>query len=124
MQNKCPRCREGNLFVDANPYHLKNTVKMPDACPVCGQQYELQTGFYFGTGFVSYALTVALSGFTFVLWWLTLGFSITDNSIFWWLGVNAAILLLLQPPVQRLARSFWIAFFVRYDKNAAHVAES
>ncbi|MCW3124232.1 MAG: hypothetical protein JWQ38_3724 [Flavipsychrobacter sp.] len=90
---------------------------MPDVCPVCGQKFELQTGFYFGTGFVSYALTVFLSGLTFVLWWFTIGMSIRDNRVWWWLGVNAALLILLQPLLQRLSRSIWIAFFVRYDKN-------
>jgi Protein of unknown function (DUF983) len=100
-----------------NPYALKTTMKMPETCPACGQRFELQTGFYFGTGFVSYALTVFLSGVTFVLWWFTIGMGIRDNRVFWWLGVNAALLILLQPPIQRLSRSIWIAFFVRYDKN-------
>ena len=117
LSNKCPRCREGNLFSNPNPYNFKHTMTMPESCPVCGQKYELQTGFYFGTGFVSYAVTVFLSAVTFVLWWFTLGMSIHDNSVFWWLGTNAALLILLQPPLQRLSRSIWIAMFVRYDKN-------
>ena len=115
--NKCPHCRQGNLFINPNPYNLKTTMHMPESCPVCGQKFELQTGFYFGTGFVSYGMTVLLSGLTFLLWKLTLGISISDNSIFWWLGVNAAFLILLQPVIQRLARSIWIACFVRYDRN-------
>jgi hypothetical protein len=95
-------------------------MQMPDECPVCGQRFELQTGFYFGTGFVSYALTVFFSGVTFVLWWFTIGISTQDNRLFWWLGVNAALLILLQPPIQRLSRSLWIAIFVRYDANWKH----
>jgi len=117
MANKCPRCREGNLFVNPNPYDFRSTMTMPEVCPVCGQRFELQTGFYFGTGFVSYGLTVFFSAVTFAIWWFTIGMSISDNRIFWWLAVNAGLLLLLQPPIQRLARSVWIAFFVRYDKN-------
>ena len=92
-------------------------MDMPEHCPVCGQKYELQTGFYFGTGYVGYALSVFFSVATIIIWTLTLGISIKDNSIFWWLGVNAALLLLLQPVLQRLSRSIWIAFFVRFDKN-------
>ena len=115
LANKCPHCRKGDLFINPNPYDLKDTMKMPDACPVCGQRFELQTGFYFGTGFVSYGLTVFLSGLTFIIWWFTIGMSVHDNRLFWWLGCNAALLLLLQPPIQRLARSVWIAFFVRYE---------
>jgi len=115
LANKCPHCRQGDLFLYRNPYDLKNTMKMPEACPVCGQKYELQTGFYFGTGFVSYGLTVFFSALTFVAWWFTIGVSIHDNRLFWWLGTNAVLLVLLQPLIQRLARSVWIAFFIRYE---------
>jgi hypothetical protein len=93
------------------------TMQMPDECPVCGQKFDLQTGFYFGTGFVSYGMTVLFSGLTFVLWWFTIGMGLHDNRIWWWLGANAALLVLLQPVIQRQARSIWIACFVPYDKN-------
>ena len=119
LTNKCPHCRQGNLFITSNPYDLRNTMQMPEACPVCGQKYELQTGFYFGTGFVSYALSVLFTGITFIMWWHFVGMSVKDNRVFWWLGLNAALLVLLQPVLQRLSRSLWIALFVRYDKRYA-----
>jgi uncharacterized protein (DUF983 family) len=115
LNNKCPHCRQGGLFINPNAYDLKTTMRMPEACPVCGQKYELQTGFYFGTGFVSYGLTVFFSGLTFAIWWFTLGMGIYDNRIWWWLGLNALLLVALQPPIQRLSRSIWLALFVRYD---------
>lgn len=96
---------------------------MPDRCPVCDQLYELQTGFYFGTGYVSYALSVAILVFSFVLWWFGPGFSFNDNSVFWWLGISSAVLILFQPLLQRLSRSIWLSFFVRYDANATAKAE-
>ncbi|MBS1688242.1 MAG: DUF983 domain-containing protein [Bacteroidetes bacterium] len=117
LTNRCPRCRKGSLFVNPNPYRLKTTMRMPEHCPVCGQAYELETGFYFGTGYVSYGLSVMFTAAFFVLWYFTLGISIKDDSIFWWLGVNALLLIILQPLLQRLSRSIWIAFFVHYDPN-------
>lgn len=117
VTNKCPHCRKGDLFTDPNPYNLRSTMKMPEHCPVCGQKFDLQTGFYFGTGFVSYGITVLFSGFTFVLWWFTIGMGIRDNRVLYWLAANAALLLLLQPPIQRLARAIWIALFVKYDSG-------
>jgi len=117
ITNKCTHCRKGNLFIDPNPYHLKTTMRMPEKCAVCGQQFELQTGFYFGTGYVSYALSVLFIIIFFVAWHLTLHLSLQDNSIFWCMGVSALLLIILQPPMQRIARSVWIACFVRYDPH-------
>jgi len=117
LTNKCPHCRKGNLFTDPNPYNLKTTMRMPEHCPVCGERFELQTGFYFGTGFVSYGLSVFIIAIVFLLYALFIGLSYKDNSIFWCLALGAALLLVLQPVIQRLARSIWIAFFVKYDSN-------
>jgi hypothetical protein len=90
-------------------------MKMPEHCPVCGQPFEIEVGFYYGTGFVSYALAVLVSVISFVAWKLTLGMSLEDNRLFWWLGVNAILLLALQPVLMRLSRAIWIYFFVWYD---------
>lgn len=90
---------------------------MPEHCPVCGQRFELQTGFYFGTGYVSYGISIILIGAVFILWAITKGLSYKDNSIFWCLGIGIVSLLLLQPVLQRLARSIWIALFVKYDDD-------
>ena len=124
MTNKCPRCREGNLFTSSNPYNFRTTMRMPERCPVCGQKFELQTGFYFGTGYVSYGLSVTVIGAVFAIWALLFGLSYRDNSILWCLGVSSVITLILQPVLQRMARSIWIAFFVRYDRNWQHTHES
>ena len=115
--NRCPRCRQGALFTNLNPYDFSSTMRMPEHCPVCGAPYELQTGFYFGTGFVSYALSVAILASVFVAWAILRGLSYRDNSIYWCLGTSIALLLVIQPLLQRLSRSIWIAMFVRYDKN-------
>jgi uncharacterized protein (DUF983 family) len=117
VNNRCPHCREGRLFLDNNPYNLKTNMDMPENCPVCGQKYELQTGFYFGTGYVSYALSVAVLATVFVAYAVLIGLTFRDNSIFYCLGVSIGVLLLIQPVLQRLARSIWIAIFVRYNPN-------
>ena len=97
---------------------------MNDHCPVCGQRTEIEVGFYYGTSYVSYALTVAYSVATFAAWWVLLGFSIYDNSIFYWLGVNSVTLLLLQPVFMRMSRSLWLSWFVKYDPDwQIHEAE-
>ena len=115
LDNRCPRCRTGKIFKSSNPYDLKNTVSMNITCPVCGQPTEIEVGFYYGTGYVSYALTVAFSVASFVAWWVLIGFSTEDNRFFYWLGTNALLLVLLQPLFMRLSRSVWLSWFVKYD---------
>ena len=92
-------------------------MKMNESCPVCKQPSNLEVGFYYGSSYVSYALTVAISVVTFVAWWVLVGLSTEDNRVFYWLGVNAIVLLLLQPWLMRVARTGWLAFFVPYDEN-------
>lgn len=119
---KCPRCRRGNMFKDNNPYRrlsLKYIFDMPDHCPECGQKYDMEPGFWYGTSYVSYALTVALSVATFVAWAVLIGVSVKDGDhrIYWWLAINAVILILAQPWLMRFSRVLYIRFFVSYDKN-------
>ncbi len=117
---KCPRCRRGPMFKNNNAYKslkLSHTFDMYEECPHCLQKYELETGFWYGTGYVSYALTVALSGTTFIAWWVFIGISINDNRIFYWLGFNILLIILLQPWLMRLSRVVYLYLFVKYDKN-------
>jgi uncharacterized protein (DUF983 family) len=117
LQNKCPRCRTGKLYKHSNPYHLSDFMEMKTYCDVCGQPSEPETGFYFGTGYVSYALSIAISVASFIAWWVLIGLSINDNRLFWWIGVNAVLLVLMQPLLMRISRIIWLSFFVYYDRN-------
>lgn len=74
-------------------------------------------GFWYGTGYVSYALSVALSVTSFVAWWVLIGMSTKDSRFFWWLGSNIALLLLLQPWLMRLSRVIYLYFFVSYTDD-------
>ncbi len=99
-------------------------MKMHERCPVCGQPTDLEVGFYYGTSYVSYALTVAFSVATFIAWWVLIGISINDNRIFWWLGINTFLLVVLQPVFMRLSRTLWLSWFVKYDSDwEQHKAE-
>jgi uncharacterized protein (DUF983 family) len=117
LRNRCSRCRRGRLYIDPNPYHLNGFMKMPETCPVCGQPFEIEVGFWYGTGFVSYALSVAVCVATFIAWKIFIGMSLHDNRLFWWMGINGILLLLLQPLLMRLSRTIWLNFFVWYDPD-------
>jgi hypothetical protein len=92
---------------------------MHEKCEVCGQPMEPEVAFYYGTGYVSYVLAVAISVATFVAWWVLIGFSFSDARFFFWIGFNAVVLLLMQPYLMRLSRTIWLSFFVKYDGKAA-----
>lgn len=118
---RCPRCRRGPMFNNNNPWNLKKVFSMPERCPECGQPYELEPGFWYGTGYVSYALSVLYLIVTFVLWWIFIGFSVSDNRFFWWMGIAVVSLIFLQPWLMRFSRALYLYFFVKYNpdyKNA------
>jgi hypothetical protein len=103
------------MFKNSISISNKENMAMPENCPVCGQPFELEVGFYYGTGYVSYALTVALSIATFIAFWVIYGVSIDDNSLYIWLVLNIIILICCIPYTMRLSRTVWLSFFVKYD---------
>lgn len=117
LKCKCPRCRQGDMFVEKNPYRLRSIQKMHEHCPVCGQPMTIEVGFYYGTGYVSYALSVGFSMLSFLAWWIFVGFGAEDNRLYYWLVSTCILLILLQPVLMRWSRSLWIAFFVPYDPD-------
>ena len=114
---RCPRCREGKLFKNPLAVNFKKNMEMNKTCPVCGQATEIEVGFYYGTSYVSYVLTIAISVASLAIWWLIIGLSANDNRFFYWLIFNAVFLILLQPWLMRLSRSLWISWFVKYDPD-------
>lgn len=77
-------------------------------------------GFYYGTGYVSYGLSIAILVFNAIWFALLVGFSFKDNSMFWYVGISVVMLILLQPWLMRISRVIYLGMFVKYDKNAAH----
>jgi uncharacterized protein (DUF983 family) len=72
---KCPNCHKGNMYTNKSIFPLGKLLDMPERCPVCGQKYEIELGFWYGTGYVSYALSVATIGILAILYALIVGFS-------------------------------------------------
>lgn len=96
---------------------MKDMMKMPEKCPHCGQRMEIEPGFYYGTGYVSYGLSIAILIFNAVWFGLFVGFSWKDNSFFWYLGISIVMLILLQPWFMRMARVLYLGMFVKYDPD-------
>jgi uncharacterized protein (DUF983 family) len=116
LKLKCPHCRRGDMFTHKHSF-TKKFMQMNENCTVCGQPMEIEPSFYYGTGYVSYSLAIAISVSTFLAWWVLIGFSFHDNRFFWWIGLNAFLLTIMQPYLMRLSRTIWLSFFVKYDKS-------
>jgi uncharacterized protein (DUF983 family) len=117
LQMKCPNCRKGNMYLNKSIFPLKEMMNMPERCPVCGQKMEIEVGFYYGTGYVSYGLSVAIAVFNIVWYAVLVGFSWKDNSVWWYLGITVTMLILLQPLLMRLSRVLYLYMFVKYGST-------
>lgn len=91
---------------------MNELADMNDRCMVCERYIEMEPGFYYGSMYVSYALTVAL----FVTVWVA--FSVLAGSVFdspWtFLSIVTAVIILLMPITFRLSRSLWAHMFIKY----------
>jgi uncharacterized protein (DUF983 family) len=116
LNNKCPRCHEGNFWVINNPYDLKNFSKMNDRCPVCNEDFKRETGYYFGAAYVSYGLTVAFGIFLYMAL-----YGIFNVDVIPFLITFSVLLIALLPVFYRLSRIIWINMFVHYKKKKKEI---
>ncbi len=115
VQCRCPRCREGKLFRHPLTFRLNRNTDMHDVCPVCGQPTDIEVGFYYGTGYISYLAALLFTIIYFLLWLALIGFSFSDNRFLIWIISNSVFLVGLQPWLMRFSRIFWLSCFVDYD---------
>lgn len=101
-------------------FRLKKNLVMNVACPVCSQPTDIEVGFYYGTGYVSYLVALLITGISFALWFLFIGFSFSDKRFIYWIVFNSVFLVALQPWLMRFARSLWLSFFVKYNPDWKH----
>jgi uncharacterized protein (DUF983 family) len=109
--NKCPRCHKGQFFKSNHSYQLKQFDKMNDECSQCGENFNRETGFYFGAMYVSYGLAVIIGLVMFLIMVLLL-----KTEVFTFLITYSIIILLLSPWIFRKSRLTWINLFVGYKK--------
>lgn len=113
FRHRCPRCHEGKVFVESNPYKLTKLTQMHEKCDQCELKFEIENGFFYGSMYVAYALTVAVSVAVFVAYWTFAEVNITT-----YLLLNAAVLILCMPLLFRLARMIWLNIFVAYKPGS------
>ena len=110
---KCPRCREGSLLV-GHPYQVRNLNKVNESCSVCQLNFKIETGFFYGSMYVSYGLGVALS-ITVYIFLSLLGMVDKPLNIFF---IICGTLIVLMPYINVLSKVIWSGLFLKYDPNS------
>jgi uncharacterized protein (DUF983 family) len=112
LLGKCPRCREGDMFIYPATNAFRFNVMHPQ-CPHCGVRLEPEPGFYQGAMYVGYAFTIAVMVIvSFILYFFA------GNPSEWvYIGVVIAIMLILIPFNYRYSRILFLYFFggLKYD---------
>ena len=112
---RCPRCREGKLFKFPATFRFRRNMDMFEKCPICDQPTDIEVGFYYGTGYISYLIALLITILSFLFWLVTIGFSFKDHRFLYWIVLNSIFLLAIQPWLMRFSRALWLSFFIKYD---------
>lgn len=110
VHSKCPRCHEGEVFKNKNPYALGEMFQLHEHCSHCGLRYEFEPGVFYGAMYVSYGYSIALFVAVYVIMSLIYDPGVWDIVI-----ALAAILILGSPLILRLSRITWLNLFIKYD---------
>ncbi len=110
--NKCPKCHQGDFFVDNKIYNLKTFVKMHNTCKHCNEAFNKEVGFYYGAMYVSYGVNIAYGVALFLLTTIILKLNVIVFLI-----AFALLILVLFPWTMRISRLIYINLFVKFDKS-------
>jgi hypothetical protein len=86
---------------------MKGMFDMPARCPVCGQDYQIEPGFYMGAMWVSYPIVIGGIIALIALGHFVLGLHMIASFVF-----ATVILVLLSPPLIRYSRAVYLNIFV------------
>ncbi len=109
LKMRCPKCHEDRLFAHRLS-EMKGLLDMKEECSNCGQKFELEPGFYWGSMYIAYGLSTGIILGAFIILKFLLGFSMTQSYI-----AVVILILIMIPLVFRLSRSLWINLYVKYN---------
>ncbi|MFN0729714.1 DUF983 domain-containing protein [Polaribacter gochangensis] len=112
INNKCPRCQEGDFFKHKLTFAPKKITELNNSCPNCNLKYMIEPSFFYGAMYVNYGVTVGLSIVIFLIASLIFGASLLQS-----FAVIFIALVLLTPINLRLSRILWINMFISYEEK-------
>ena len=108
--NKCPRCRKGDLF--KKPFTFSTMMDMHKKCENCELDFEPEPGFYFGSFMISYGITA----------WMLLLPALTLVFYFGWSANGAMVFTLFLMAISfvkvaRGSRSLYLHLMARFAES-------
>ena len=113
--NKCPKCHTSNFWASDNPFKnmFFSTENSCKTCENCSLDYELEIGFWYGSMYVSYAISVAVM----LLFWSLTTFLFSTITTFNEILIIVIAIILVSPLNYHVSRLIWINFFIKYIPN-------
>jgi hypothetical protein len=87
---------------------------MEEHCPKCKGKVKIENNYGQGMNFV---FIIAIFVLNIFWYWPLFGLSWKDNSIYYFLGVSAMIVLLLQPWLMRYSRVLFLYLVVPFEQS-------
>lgn len=112
LSGSCPKCHQESMYTNTNPYNLYEALSMHEKCSNCKTKYKIEPSFFYGSMYVSYAVSVAFAVAAFVIAHFV--FKAGINMVF---VSIVGCLVVFMPIILRLSRNIWINLFMHYDKN-------
>ncbi len=101
------------MYVDKNPYQVRQLFKMHERCSHCGLKYKIEPSFFYGAMYVSYGVGIAFGVAAFIIAYVMLETSLVTTFI-----AIVITLVVFMPVIIRLSRNIWINLFIKYNPEA------
>ena len=98
------------MFENPGLFKYSKIFRMPERCSNCGQKFEIEPGFWYGSLWMSYPLVVAVElPFLFMALYSTLGSPWVS------FGLMLIAFAICWPLFIRLGRSIWAHVWIKFD---------
>lgn len=110
---RCPRCHQGKLF-STSALNVTKFADMPAQCPTCGQSFEPEPGFYFGSMYITFAFNVA----TFLVLGVLIYYLLGNPDTWVYVSIITGATVVLTPLILRYSRALMLYLFGGTQYNA------
>lgn len=114
LKGKCPKCQEGDIYVNKSVFPLSKCMALVDHCPKCGQKIKSKNDNAPG---MNYAVSVVVYALGFIIYALIWGISATDNSMIYSFVFATVLVIILQPWLMRLSKTIYLYLFVKFKNE-------